>query len=44
MNDKKTLVQILQQDSKVRFLLGGIVVDGMMLVALVVVAGVLLAL
>ena len=39
MEAKKKLAEILKKDGKVRLLLGGIVLDGMLILALVVVAG-----
>ena len=44
MEARKTLAAIMKQDGKVRLLLGGILLDGALIIALVIVAGLAFAL
>lgn len=43
MEARKTLIQIVKTDGKVKLLLGGMLLDGALILALVVVAGLILA-
>jgi hypothetical protein len=43
MDARKTFSQILKVDNKVRLLLGGVVLDGLLLIALAVTAGIVFA-
>ena len=43
MDTRKTLTEILRKDGKLKLLLGGMVVDGTLLLAIVIAIGVALA-
>lgn len=44
MEARKTLAEILKKDSKIRLLLGGMVVDGALIIAVIIAAGLAFAL
>ena len=43
MENKRNFAEILRQDKRVRFLLGGMVADGLVLITLVILAAALIA-